>query len=209
MHGIKQRCAYGILGALGRLAEPRNGCTEQNVTEEAAKGNGAEAFVYVLYRDNGYGKIYSKVGSTRLSAGSRANDYTDGGWHVFDEMPIHPAIRYHVERQSHEILKNHWLDPSMTGGTAREIFSCSPEEAANAVREAYKLSSTNILKSIIRDNPDLIDFAKTTSFDSKYQKESASVSEILKNARNEVANLRKRILELENENRKLKGIYFE
>jgi BMFP domain-containing protein YqiC len=55
----------------------------------------------------------------------------------------------------------------------------------------------------------LIDFAKTTSFDSKYQKESASVSEILKSARNEVANLRKRILELEDENRKLKGIYFE
>ena len=84
------------------------------MTEEA-KGNGAEAFVYVLYRDNGYGKIYSKVGSTRLSAGSRANDYTDGGWRVFDEMPIHPAIRYHVERQSHEILKNHWeIDETYT-----------------------------------------------------------------------------------------------
>jgi hypothetical protein len=178
------------------------------VTEEA-KGNGAEAFVYVLYRDNGYGKIYSKVGSTRLSAGSRANDYTDGGWQVFDEMPIHPAIRYHVERQSHEILKSHWLDPSMTGGTAREIFTCSPEEAAYAVREAYKISSNNILKSIIRDNPDLIDFAKTTSFDTKYEIKSESTSEILKNVSNEVANLRKKVLELEDENRKLKGIYFE
>ncbi len=162
---------------------------------EEPRGNGAEAFVYVLYRDNGYGRIFSKVGSTRLSAGSRANDYTDGGWQVFDEMPIHPAIRYHVERQSHEILKSHWLDPSMTGGTAREIFTCSPEEAVMAVREAYKQSSTNILKSIFRDNPDLMDFEKNSSFDLKYQ--------------GEITNLRKRILELEEENRKLKGIYFE
>lgn len=189
------------------------------MTEEAL-GVGSGAFVYVLYRENGYGTTYSKVGSTTLSAGSRANDYTDGGWQVFDEMPIHPAIRYHVERQSHEILKCYWLDPSMTGGTAREIFTCSPEEAVKAVREAYKKSSINIIKSVIRDNPDIMEFAKIEYAEAKHEKHISdlksyhkdsqdSLNEVLKSLRREVATLRSKVLDLEAENTKLKGIYFE
>lgn len=93
-------------------------------------------YTYILVRSNNSNII--KIGYTSVSSQSRAYNYTDGEWEVHKhyQMPIWLARL--TEKASHKILKEHWLDPKITGGTASEIFTCTIEVAENAVQNAYK-----------------------------------------------------------------------
>jgi len=109
-----------------------------------------KAIVYVLHRQGGQSHKLAKVGSTKISAESRASNYTDGGWTSYYTAEVSVHIRYAVEKAAHNILKQngHWLDPSVTGGSAHEIFTCSPQDAKNAVEraiEAVKLELTQFV----------------------------------------------------------------
>ena len=109
-----------------------------------------KAIVYVLHRQGGQSHKLAKVGSTKISAESRASNYTDGGWTSYYTAEVSVHIRYAVEKAAHNILKQngHWLDPSVTGGSAQEIFTCSPQDAKNAVDraiEAVKLELTQFV----------------------------------------------------------------
>lgn len=110
----------------------------------------SKAIVYVLHRQGGSSHKLAKVGSTKISAESRAANYTDGGWASFYTAEVSAHIRYAVEKEAHNILKQggHWLDPAITGGTANEIFTCSPHEAKIAVERAIHIVKRD-LKSFI------------------------------------------------------------
>jgi cell division septum initiation protein DivIVA len=110
----------------------------------------SKAIIYVLHRQGGQSHKLAKVGSTKISAESRASNYTDGGWVSYYTAEVSVHIRYAVEKEAHNILKQngHWLDPSVTGGSAQEIFTCSPQDAKNAVEraiEAVKLELTQFV----------------------------------------------------------------
>lgn len=96
---------------------------------------GPKAVVYVLHRRDGSRLNLTKVGSTRISADSRAANYTDGGWTAYFTTEVSAHVRYAIEKEAHSILKEKgfWLDPTTTGGTAQEIFICSPQEAKDAI----------------------------------------------------------------------------
>lgn len=100
----------------------------------------SKAIVYVLHRQGGQSHKLAKVGSTKISVESRASNYTDGGWTSYYTAEVSVHIRYAVEKEAHNILKQngHWLDPSVTGGSAQEIFTCSPQDAKNAVERAIE-----------------------------------------------------------------------
>ncbi len=106
------------------------------------------AVVYVLHRRNGPRQNLAKVGSTRVSADSRAAKYTDGGWEAFFMMDLPAHIRFAVERKSYSILaeQGFWLDPNINGGTANEIFTCTPQQARDAI-----ISAVDIIKSELYD----------------------------------------------------------
>jgi len=96
-----------------------------------------KSIIYVLKRAD-HDEI-SKVGSTKISAQSRAQNYTDGDWTVFFEITVPSVVQFIVERFAHDILKKngYWLDPKITGGSATEVFFCEPEIAMSAVENAW------------------------------------------------------------------------
>ncbi len=100
-----------------------------------------KAVVYVLHRQDGSRHNLTKVGSTRISADSRAANYTDGGWTAYFTAEVSAHVRYAVEKTAHSILseKGFWLDPTITGGTAQEIFTCTPQEAKDAIFSAIQI----------------------------------------------------------------------
>ncbi len=107
-----------------------------------------KSVVYVLSRD-GTSNV-SKVGSTRISSKSRAADYTDGGWRVFFELEVAGPLRFYIERTAHEILteQGYWLDPGMTGGSAKELFTCHPNLAKAAVESSFQKSIDQMIEYI-------------------------------------------------------------
>lgn len=107
-----------------------------------------KSVVYVLSRD-GTSNV-SKVGSTRISSKSRASDYTDGGWTVFFELEVAGPLRFYIERTAHEMLtdQGYWLDPGMTGGSAKELFTCHPNLAKAAVENSFQKSIDQMIEYI-------------------------------------------------------------
>ena len=95
------------------------------------------SIVYVLAREDKADIV--KFGSTRVSAKSRAVNYTDGGWHVVNEIEVPTMLQFYVERYAHDFLKKkgYCLPPEVTSGTANEIFMCTSEFAVEAVESAY------------------------------------------------------------------------
>ncbi len=104
------------------------------------------AFVYVLSRPEH--PNVSKVGFTNISAKSRANNYTDGEWVIYEEFSMPNFLARLTEKSAHQQLSEYWLDPKITGGTASEIFMCSPEIASIAVEIAKDESQKNIYKAM-------------------------------------------------------------
>jgi len=100
-----------------------------------------KAVVYVLHRRDGSSHNLTKVGSTRISADSRAANYTDGGWVAYFTAEVSAHVRYAVEKKAHSILseRGFWLDPTILGGTAQEIFTCSPQDAKDAILAAMQI----------------------------------------------------------------------
>ncbi len=90
--------------------------------------------VYVLKRIKH--REMCKVGFTSVSAKSRAGDYTDGGWIVHAEFQMPAWLARLVEKEAHAQLDEYWLDPKLTGGSANEVFLCSPQVAEVAVEIA-------------------------------------------------------------------------
>lgn len=105
-----------------------------------------KAVVYVLHREDGSRNNLSKVGSTKISADGRAANYTDGGWTAYFTAEVPAHVRFAVERKAHSILskKGLWLDPTITGGTANEIFTCTPNEAQNAIVDAIQMIKSEL-----------------------------------------------------------------
>lgn len=95
------------------------------------------SIIYVLSRTDN--SSISKIGSTEVSAQSRAQNYTDGDWSVFFEIEVPSAVKFSVERFAQRILKSggYWLDPKISGGTATEVFLCEAKIAMNAVQKAW------------------------------------------------------------------------
>ena len=108
------------------------------------------SIVYVLARGGGPNATFSKVGSTRVSSQNRAKKYTDGVWTVFFEMEVAGPLRFHIERTAHELLteRGYWIDPAMSGGTAKEVFACPPAEAQKAVRSAFDTTMMQMMTYI-------------------------------------------------------------
>ena len=108
-----------------------------------------DAYVYVLDRVDATSPI-SKLGSTTVSAESRAKDYYDGEWRVHSVKPVPALLRFPIERIAQEILIDEglWLDPKLTGGSASEIFLCAPERAEQAVSESFELVSNRLLEKL-------------------------------------------------------------
>lgn len=109
---------------------------------EMVSSNGdpsSEGIVYVLKRKNNDQKQICKVGFTKVSGDSRAKNYTDGGWEVVGEFLMPVWLAKLTEKEAHKELKDYWMDPAITGGTAHEVFYCEPELAEVAVAVAKKL----------------------------------------------------------------------
>jgi len=106
-------------------------------SQEIERGNddeiGGRAFVYVLKRP-GQEKV-CKVGYTAVSSKGRSRDYTDGEWEVFTEFEMLKWLAQRTERAAHRALKDYWLDPKMTGGSAREVFLLGPHDAETIVKQ--------------------------------------------------------------------------
>jgi hypothetical protein len=92
-------------------------------------------YVYILFRPDNPG--LAKVGFTSISSRSRALNYTDGEWRVHKEFPMPVWLARLSEKTAHAYLKQYWLDPKITGGTASEIFTCSLNVAEEAVNKAF------------------------------------------------------------------------
>lgn len=101
--------------------------------------------VYVLKR-NGH-KSMCKVGFSSVSAKLRASQYTDGEWIVHQEIQLPIWLARLVEKESHNRLAEYWLDPKLTGGTAKEVFLCEPEIAEITVEDAKQ---EKILEAVIQ-----------------------------------------------------------
>ena len=108
-----------------------------NEKDESSPSLNSNSIIYVLSRSSN-DKI-SKIGSTKVSAESRANDYTDGEWSVYSQITVPSIFHFTVEKFSHEILKQkgYWLDPKISGGSANEIFLCEPITAMDAVEGSW------------------------------------------------------------------------
>lgn len=104
------------------------------------------SIIYVLTRQQDTSSILSKVGSSKVSAQSRAQNYTDGGWVVYHEILVPSVLQFLVEHFAHRILKDKgfWLDPKITNGSASEVFLCEPTIA----KEAVDISWENIRISL-------------------------------------------------------------
>lgn len=115
-----------------------------------------KSIVYVLARGGGSKAILSKVGSTRVSSQNRAKNYTDGEWYVFFEMEVAGPLRFHIERTAHELLEPYWISPETVGGggTAKEVFACSPTEAKKAVQSAFNTTMIQLM-AYIESHPNL------------------------------------------------------
>jgi hypothetical protein len=89
---------------------------------EAISLQNPSSIIYVLSRTDN--SSISKIGSTEISAQSRAQNYTDGDWSVFSEIEVPSVVKFSVERFAQRILKSggYWLDPKISGGTATEVF---------------------------------------------------------------------------------------
>jgi len=111
----------------------------------------SNSIVYVLAREDRADLV--KVGSTRVSAQSRANNYTDGGWHVINELEVPTMLQFYVEHYAHDFLKKRgkWLPPAITSGTASEIFMCSSELAIEAVERAFNYIFDQAQRILIMD----------------------------------------------------------
>ena len=94
--------------------------------------------VYVLKREDKPG--ISKVGRSDNSGKTRAGNYTDGKWKVHKEFEVPVFLAKPIEEKAHVLLKaqGHWLDPEITAGSAREVFTCDPKTAELKVKEAIK-----------------------------------------------------------------------
>lgn len=117
-----------------------------NDNEETYILSTSTAFVYVLGRAKHLN--VSKVGFTNVSAKSRANSYTDGDWEIYQEFPMPIYLARLTERAAHLQLSEYWFDPKITGGTANEIFMCSPDVASVAVQIAKDEAQKIILSSL-------------------------------------------------------------
>ena len=95
--------------------------------------------VYVLKREDKPG--ISKVGRSDNSGKIRAGNYTDGNWKVHKEFEVPVFLAKPIEEKAHVLLKaqGHWLDPEITAGSAREVFTCGPKTAELKVKEAIKI----------------------------------------------------------------------
>ena len=104
---------------------------------EAISLQNPSSIIYVLSRTDN--SSISKIGSTEVSAQSRAQNYTDGDWSVFSEIEVPSVVKFSVERFAQRILKSggYWLDPKISGGTATEVFLCEAKIAMNAVQKAW------------------------------------------------------------------------
>jgi len=111
----------------------------------------SNSIVYVLAREDKADIV--KVGSTRVSAKSRANNYTDGGWHVVNELEVPTMLQFYVEHYAHDFLKKRgkWLPPGITSGTASEIFTCSSELAIEAVETAFNYIFDQAQRLLVMD----------------------------------------------------------
>jgi len=103
-------------------------------------------YVYILFRPDNPG--LAKVGFTSISSKSRALNYTDGDWRVHKEFPMPVWLARLSEKTAHTYLKQYWLDPKITGGTASEIFTCSLTVAEEAVNKAFIDQLRRALKSL-------------------------------------------------------------
>ena len=103
-----------------------------------------EAIVYVLERKTETPVV--KVGHTKNTADGRASSYTDGNWAASFEKRTPVYLARVIEKTAHDILKskNLWLDPAITSGSAREIFTCDVETAQLAVEEACQIVSDHV-----------------------------------------------------------------
>jgi hypothetical protein len=114
------------------------------------------AYVYVLSRPKH--PNFSKVGVTKISAKSRAENYTDGEWEIYEEFEMPIFLARLTERTAHQQLSEYWFDPKITGGTANEVFLCPPDVASIAVAIGKDEAQKQIFKSLglPLDTPDLI-----------------------------------------------------
>lgn len=108
--------------------------------------NDGEGCVYVLQRKE-HEKV-CKVGVSSLEAQARAKDYTDGDWEVFFELPMPAWLAKLVEKLTHTKLKKFWFDPKITGGTANEVFMCSPELAKSKVIHARNEKAEQVMRQL-------------------------------------------------------------
>lgn len=102
--------------------------------------------VYILKRSKH--REMCKVGFTSVSARSRASEYTDGEWIVHKEHQMPIWLARLVEKEAHVQLAEYWLDPKLTGGSATEVFLCSPEVAEVAVEIARNEKSAEALAQL-------------------------------------------------------------
>lgn len=104
------------------------------------------SIIYALYRSSETRHNLTKVGSTKISADSRAANYTDGEWIKYFDFEVSSHVQFAVERTAHKILRNKgfWLDPRVTNGTAQEIFTCEPEEAKKAIIDAVEMVKADL-----------------------------------------------------------------
>lgn len=102
--------------------------------------------VYILKRSKH--REICKVGFTSVSARSRASEYTDGEWVVHKEHQMPLWLAKLVEKEAHVQLAEYWLDPKLTGGSATEVFLCSPEVAEVAIEIAKKEKTAEALAQL-------------------------------------------------------------
>jgi hypothetical protein len=132
-----------------------------------------KSIVYVLARGGGSKAVLSKVGSTRISSQNRAKNYTDGEWSVFFEMEVAGPLRFYIERTAHEMLEPYWVSPEMVGGggTAKEVFACSPAEAQQAVQSAFNTTMIQMM-AYIESHPNLKPISKSKNDEAPIQIEN-------------------------------------
>ena len=95
-------------------------------------------YIYILGHSS---KTSVKVGETRVSPESRAEGYSSvyklKGFRLQKTYVVPEGARKDVEKRAHSKLQEYQLS-GISG--AREIFSCSVEEAAKAIEEAIEES---------------------------------------------------------------------
>ena len=164
------------------------------------------SIIYALYRRDESRHNLTKVGSTKISADSRAVNYTDGEWLKYFECEVSSHIQFAVERTTHRILRNkgYWLDPRVTNGTAQEIFTCEPEEAKRAIIEALDMvkadlgrfihpQTDRLLKEISRLRDDKRKLEERFESALSYRKEASCAQNSLAKAQDQITDSQKKI----------------